>query len=78
MGKFIEWMKNKEYNIDITFSGHIEGGVFESIPIQMQVGYMLEYLMERYENLEDVDLAIGEKIEEFYDSLKKNIEELDA
>jgi len=71
MNKFFEWMKYKEYITDLYYKLEYEP------TNQMLVGYMFEYLMERYKNLENVDMCIGGTIEEFYDNLKRNIEELD-
>ena len=84
MKTFWAWMKYKKYIEDIKYENDIAVPYLRinargliNLTKQMLVGYMFEYLMERYKDAVEVDLGIGSNIEEFYESLKKNILELD-
>jgi len=80
MKTFWAWMQYKCYSYsDEDDIGYIQINGRDSFVLthQMLVGYMFEYLMERYKDAVEVDLGIGSNIEEFYESLKKNILELD-
>ena len=75
MNSFWSWMEYKEYNKD--FPEWYDEKRTELISHQLIIGYMFEYLMERYKGIVDVDLAISDKIKDFYNKLKENILELD-
>ncbi len=80
MNKFWKWIEDKGYGKNYIDGFSIDRAAYwedEDIPKQMLIGYMFEYLIERYEGIADVDLAIGDSIEDFYNSLKENILELD-
>jgi len=86
MIKFIEWLIKRNIYIDIEFDKNKQPIFYHHnmrLPPQMYVGYLFDYLMERYSNLyennyiEEMSLVIGENSEEWCEKLIENIEELD-